>query len=298
MDHYTVPEHAKDRFISTHVASTDVNKYLPPTFVEELTKNKPAWWTARYILSSFSYAEGLVYPNASNAVVEWFQVPSGWKRILASDYGLADEFTYVLGAIDEKDGILYIYDELGTNNRNIEELSRLFYEFTEHIPTGVWYTQPILDPKSGAKRDYDKKDLFTHFEDHGIYFKPGHISVDARVYRLNTYIESGKLRIMDNCVRLIKELTNYKFPDKQLGKSTKAQDKPVDKDNHFINPVEWITMELPSDPARLVLGHWGSSGDYDEIQKIKEAYYANPLATPDELPRGSTTTFNFRGGVL
>lgn len=298
MDDYIVMEEAKDRFISSHVASTDVNAYLPPTFVEELTKNKPAWWTARYVLSSFSYAEGMVYPNSNNCVVETFQVPPTWKRILAADYGLSDDFVYLLGAIDEINGILYIYDELSTNNRNIEELARLFHEFTEHIPTGMWYTQPLLDPKSGAKRDYDKKDLFTHFQEHGIYFKPGHISVDARVYRTNTYMESGKLRIMDKCSQLIGELSEYKFPDKQLGKSTKAMNKPVDKNNHAINPLEWICMELPADPAKLVYGHWGPGNGDDELRALRDKYYTNPLATPDELPSSAETTFDFRKGAL
>lgn len=298
MDEYHVLEDAKDRFISSHVASTDVNAYLPPTFVEELTKNKPAWWTARYILSSFSYAEGMVYPNSQRCVIESFEIPGTWKRILAADYGLADDFVYLLGAIDEQNGILHIYKELSTNNRNIEELSRIFFEFTDHIPVGMWYTQPLLDPKSGAKRDYDKKDLFTHFQDFGIYFQPGHISVDARVFRLNTYIEADKLRIHDNCEQLVGELAEYKFPDKKLGKSTKAQNKPMDKNNHAINPLEWITMELPADPAKLVYGHWGPGNSGDDLRAIRDKYYNNPLATPDKAPTASHTNFDFRGGKL
>lgn len=297
MDEYTIADDVRDKFISSHVASTDVNAYLPETFVEELSKNKPAWWISRYILSSFSYAEGLVYPSAMNAVIPSFDIPPHWKRILAADYGLADDFVYVLAAIDETNGIVHVYDEVSTNNRNIEQLSDLFYEFTEHIPVGMWYTAPILDPKSGAKRDYDKKDLFSHFSEHGIHFKPGHISVDARIYRLNTYLESGKLKIHDKCTQLIGELSEYKFPPRQLGKSTKAMNKPVDKNNHAINPTEWITMELPADPSRLVYGSFSANHGAHTSAAIRQEYEANPLATPYE-PDDNVKMFNFSGGQL
>ena len=38
----------------------------------------------------------------------------------------------------------------------------------EDIPAGGYYCTPILDPKSGAKRDYNKKTLYDHFMDYGI----------------------------------------------------------------------------------------------------------------------------------
>lgn len=36
-------EGAKDKYISTHITSTSANAYLPETFIETNTKNKPAW---------------------------------------------------------------------------------------------------------------------------------------------------------------------------------------------------------------------------------------------------------------
>lgn len=272
VDEYTVPEHARNPFISSHVASTDVNRFLPPTFIEELCKNKPAWWTARYIFSSFSYAEGLVYPSSGNCVVKAFEVDKRWKRIIAADYGLHDDFVYLYGAIDQMNGVLHIYKEVRTNNQNIEELSRIYHEEAKDIPAGGLLTAPILDPKSGAKRDYNKKTLYDHFLDFGIAFQPGHISLDARIYRLNTYFESGKLLIHDCCDALIKELNDYKFPSKKLGTSTKAADKPVDKNNHGINPLEWICMALPADPKKLYYGVYDQNGnDLTQVQEARDS---------------------------
>lgn len=263
-----VPESSKDRAISSHVASTDCNAYLPKNFIPELCKNKPGWWINRYIFSSFNYAEGLVYPSAMTSVVTSYEIPADWKRIVAADYGLSDDFVYLFGAIDEYHGKIVIYKEVRTNNRNIEELAKIFIENTQDIPIGGYYCSPILDPKSGAKRDYNKKTLYDHFLDYGISFIPGHINVDARVFRTNTYFESGRVEIMDCCVGLIGELRDYKFPPKRLGTSTKAQDKPEDKNNHAINPLEWICMALPADPKQLMYGAYDRYGkDLDKPQR-------------------------------
>lgn len=274
-----VPDDIRDPAISAHVASTDVNAYLPPNFIENICKNKPAWWVARYVLSSFEYAEGLVYPTALHHVIPTFDVPADWLKIVAADYGLSDDFVYLFGAIDKQNGVLYIYREIRTNNKNVEELAGLFHRYTKDIPVGGWYTQPILDPKSLGKRDYEKKTLGEHFADYGIIFKPGHISVDARVFRVNTYLESGKLKIMDCCSDLIKELRDYKFPERTLDMSDKAADKPVDKNNHGINPMEWICMDLPSDPRNLVLGAYDHLGNsLVGVQQIsKESWMPHAL---------------------
>jgi hypothetical protein len=261
LDDYQVPENAKDPAIATHVASTDVNAFLPPTFIDELCKNKPAWWISRYVFSSFSYAEGLVYPSAATSIVPTYEVPQYWKRIIAADYGLSDDFVYLFGAIDERRGKLVIYKEVRTNNRNIEELSKLYHSNVTDIPSGGYVCTPLLDPKSGAKRDYNKKTLFDHFLDYGILFQPGHVNVDARVYRTNTYFESGRIEIMDCCAGLIAELRDYKFPPKSLTSSTRAQDKPIDKNNHGINPLEWMCMALPPDPKKLLYGAYDSRGN-------------------------------------
>lgn len=291
VDEYVVMEDKKDPKISAHVTTTHANPYLPPDFIQQISLGKPVWWLKRYVYGSFSYAEGLVYPNASGCIVPRYELPSNFKRIIAADYGLSDNFVYLFGAIDEYRGKIIIYKEVVTNNRNIEELSRLFFAETVDIPMGAMYCQPILDPKSGAKRDYNKKTLYDHFLDHGIYFQPGHIQVDARVFRLNTYIESGKLEIMDCCHTLIEELQDYKFPPKKLDGPQKGADKPVDKNNHCINPLEWITMALPANPKNLMYGA------YDEYGRdLTKPLESKPMYIPLQLQ--DTEQYDPTGGMF
>lgn len=283
-----IPEEI-DPSTSSHIAATDINKFLPNNFIEEITKNKPVWWINRYVKGSFSYAEGLVYPRAMECVIPTAPIPKHWKRLIAFDYGLSDDAVFLYGAVDEENGQVVIYQEQRTNNRSVEDLARIYFEGVRDIPSGCIYSQ-LIDPKSGPKRDYDKKSLSDHFLDYGIYFKGGHVGVEARVFRLNTYIESNKLKIMDCCQGLIKELREYKFPSKKLGQtSTAAADKPVDKNNHAINPLEWIVMELPADPRRIIYGVYNKNGDDVTKPHTPEArYMVHALSDPDEYNYNDT----------
>ena len=256
-DEYKLDTAKIDERVASFVASTDVNAFLPAGFVEEISKNKPLWWVLRYVKSSFSYAEGLVYPKAIDCIVPEAEIPKEYKRIIAFDYGLSDDAVFLFGAIDERAGKVIIYKEVVTKNNNIEELVKLYKNNITDIPDGGILNQ-LIDPKSGPKRDYNKRSLMDLMLDYGILFQAGHVNKDARIFRLNTYIESGKLAIMSNCTYLIGQLKGYKYPERILGKP--YTDKPIDRDNHAIDPLEWIVMDLPADPKNLIHGVYNRLG--------------------------------------
>lgn len=256
---YDQSEYTKDPSISTHIASTDTNRYLPPDFIQENSRNKPAWWVARYLYGSFTYSEGLVYPSAADHVIETFRPPPEWRRMIAFDYGLHNDAVFLFAALDHLKGILYVYKEARTSNANIDTLAELYHTNAADIPSGGLLGQPIADPKSIARRDYNKDSLGDLFIQKGIYFKPGMVSIDARVMRLNAYLEAGKVKIMDCCTGLIREIKAYKFPDRSLNPNA-ALNKPIDKNNHAINPLEWMVTELPDDPKNIIQGVYNKYG--------------------------------------
>jgi len=269
-DIYFQDEQRIDKNISSYVAATNANKYLPENFEEELRKNKPDWWIKRFLQGSFQFSEGLVYPSAMSHIVDDFEIPKHWKRLIAFDYGLYDPARFVYVAIDDRTGIAYAYRNDHTDNKNVHELAEIYKEGTKDIPDGGLYTAPLIDPKSGFKRDFNKNTLANLMLDEGIYFQPGAINVDARVIRMNTYLEAGKLKIFRSCNYLIDELKEYKFKERTLDASSDKQaNKPVDKNNHSINALEWICMALPADPANILMGVYNSAGNY--LANLREA---------------------------
>lgn len=255
--------------VSSHVAATNVNPFLPKGWEDDLRKKRPEWWVKRYLDGSFQYSEGLVYPSFASHIIPYFEIPRHWKRLVAFDYGISDKAAYVFAAIDEVGGKVIIYRNLTAKDRNIEQLAKMYHLGASDIPQGGLYTSPIIDPKSGPKRDYNLRRLADQFLDYGISFQSGAIDVDARIYRLNTYIESGKLKIMDTCTDLIAELEDYRFPERSLTDTKKNMNKPIDKNNHSINGLEWIVMELPSDPRKVIDSLYSPKVEKEQTEKYE-----------------------------
>lgn len=292
-EHYDQLVEELDPNIASHVASTDVNTFLPEDYIAVNTKNKPDWWVRRFIYGSFLFAEGLVYPNFSKCIVPTptkIVIPPKYKIIAAHDYGLQDPSVFLFGFIDTDRGKLVIYKDIRTNNTSVKELADMFKEASKDVLIGQWYTTPIIDPKNN-KRDYDKKDLITHYQEYGVSFKPGFINREARIYRLNDYIEQGRLEVYDCCQYLIKEMRECKFKPRSLNDTTSAKDEPIDKNDHSITPLEWICMELPADPRKLYLDMFDQYGR--SIQEETEKMNRGGWQLSDNKPE--TRTFDDQG---
>lgn len=265
-----VLEEERDVNISTHITSTDCNAYLPDGFIDQLVAHKPKWWTDRYVYGSFNYSEGLVHPMYNQCIVPYKEPDARRVKFMCgADYGLSDDFAYVYAYIDEERGKVVVYKETILQDKGVDKLAAAFHNDTKDIPVGGWFRQPVLDSKSGRKRDYNKKSLYDWFLDYGVNFGEAQMDINARVYRTNTYIENGVLEICENCTYLIDELRNYKFHEKKLGAEyNKNWDKPKDGNDHAITALHFMLMELPADPSKLLYGAYDSKGNsLDDFEK-------------------------------
>ena len=238
---------------SSYVIPTKANSYLPPTFYEDNARNKPDWWVKRYLEGSFDYAEGLVYPNIFGRFITSFEIPDSYLRLVAMDYGIRDATAFIFGAIDDVNGVLYIIDEIYQNNMNAKALAKLYRE-KQHLYNINPYRLPVMDGRSINKRnDLDLRTIGDLFKDEGIWFEPAQMALEARLTRLNELIESKKIFIFkDKCPNLYREIMKYKFPDRNSDDTLKAGgDKPVDKNNHAVNALEFLAMEIPADMKKL-----------------------------------------------
>lgn len=293
MDSLDYPDTLKDPLISSHVTSTTANEFLPTDFIEQNSKNKPLWWVNRYLYGSFAHSEGLVYPAAARAVVPEFKIPANWRRVIALDYGLSDPTAIIFVAIDEENSMAYAYKEVRVVDKNTSEIAAAFHKGASDIPTGGLYCTPLIDPMSAPKRDFQKKTLADYLLDEGLIFQPGVKSVDARVFRLNTYLESGRLKIFNTLKYLNDELSEYRFlPDPEASSGFKA--KPVDKNNHSINALEWIICALPDNPddLRYAYNKQGKPLLPDKEQNLYYDPFAEP-SKPENLPYAVDTSHIF-----
>lgn len=250
-----------DKFVSSHIIPTSLNKFLPPDFEEMNSKGKPLWWIKRYMQGSFDYAEGMVYPNVQQSFVKRFNIPDDWVRVVSMDYGINDETCFLFGAISKENGVLYIFAGIYVNNNDYKSLSRMYWEeYKVAVPLNQLYTPPVMDARSIAKRnDYNLKKIGELFQEEGIYFKPAQMDLDARIIKTNTFINLDKVKIFDDLEYLYKELIAYKFPERTADGKSRG-DKPVDKNNHAISALEFMIMELPDDLHNLENRAYTSDG--------------------------------------
>lgn len=294
-DHtYTVDD--KNPSISSHVIPTKKNSYLPPNFYKENASGKPQWWIKRYLEGSFDYAEGMVYPSALTCFVDDFEIPKHWPRLIGWDHGIRDATAIIFGAIDPKNGIIYLFKEIYVNNMDYHQIGSIFKrEFEYSVPKGSLYRPPVMDGRSINKRnDFNLKTIGDMYADIGIYLEPAQMDVNARMLKVNTMIEKGQLKIFNSLINLKKEILNYKFPERTAdGKMKPNGDKPVDKKNHAINAMEFLLMETPDDLTKLENKAYDENGHelsksalgYFKTKDPVNPYAFNPFSSNKEIKR-------------
>lgn len=276
-----------DSATSVHIASTSSNKYLPKDYIINLSKNKPQWWINRYVLSSFEYAEGLVYPSGiSNSrtgedhiMTSIPKPPHNAKFLLAHDYGLSDPAGVLLAYLDPNIRKLVVYKEYKDNNNHITDLARIIKDIAKEVPQGAWLRPFIIDPKTGPKRDYNKQSLIDLYAGYGLHFQPARTpAVEPGIYKVNMYFEDDKILISPECSELIKELREYSFKQARDQSNTGV---PEDRNNHLLDPLRWIIMELPQDPENLMSAVFNDTGvrvdtyGYDALNIFEDGPHAS-----------------------
>lgn len=267
--------------IAVHIAPTKLNTYLPPTFYEDTARNRPNWWIERYLHGGFFNREGLVYPQAMDHIVEPFKIPDSWERIQASDFGLVDPTVALWGAIDPKDGLVYLYREHYESGKSVAYHAEKMNEHNETIPHGL-LRQPIGDPKGKARSEKDMMSTFDHYAEYGVYFRPGINKIEDGIYKVFTYFELGKVKIFSNLRNTLREVQVYKYPPRKMGEDEKSTEKPLDKDNHAMDCMRYLINDLPDNPFDLVNASFSSA----HVPENSQAHLPHALQDDDD-PYGS-----------
>lgn len=248
---YPKDEDQYNPFMSTHLHSSYQNTYLDPDFQMRISRGKPDWWVARYIHGSFDYAEGMVYPTFAKNIVDPFYIPGHWKRVFSVDFGLRDPTVMLAGAIDPEENVLYIYDEYYKAETPINENAKAMKAILEQVPPGLIYGQVIADP-SGAKRSgATRRSYFNHYAEYGLWFQEGNNNIEAGIAKVFTYLSLYRLKIFSHCINIIREGRSYKYRDNELDQQKNRGEKPVDANNHAMDALRYMLMELPDDPDNL-----------------------------------------------
>ena len=284
--------------MSSYIVPTKANIYLPPSYEEEQSAGKPKWWVERYFKGSFSYATGLVYPTFQENLVAPFKIPNTWKRLIAMDFGIRDQTFFVFLAVDPDNHIAYVYDSLIMTDSSIHTIADAYREKLKHFPVNSLMRTPVMDQRSRRRRmEFNvQKTIGDLFADEGLLFDDAQMNVEARITRTGTLFNKGQLKIFSDQMELIKQLTEYKFPELQVGKHVANADKPQASEDHGPNALEFAVMELPHNLENI-------NYDLYNIGNVGQLYTTKPKTVQDYFDpfssgeRNYDYDFNQIGGI-
>lgn len=245
--------------ISVHIAPTYLNKYLPPDFVENLMRSKPEWWIRRYLEGGFEHTEGAVYPNFSKTVIEPFEIPKHWFHFrLGHDHGLRNPTAAVFIAVnafktaaDHELPKVVAYDLHYEAGKLVPHHAEVIKEKMKKWPFGSLQVLRT-DPSTRNKDPLTGKSVQGYYQEHGIFFQPANNSLDYGLAKVNTYIETGALKIFSTLKPLIDEGVNYKYPEQELVTDKNPDEKPRKYQDHAMDALRYAIVDLPDDPNNII----------------------------------------------
>lgn len=160
---------------------------------------------------------GLVYPVDFNFITTPKEkIPPYWPRCYGMDPGQAN-FAVVWVTKDPNTGIYYVYDEYKHGKVVYLIHAEAIKNRGQWIPGGI-------DPHEAVKPRDTGETVQGYFQSLGLDLAAAKGNPDAVRARIRAMLESGALKIMGNCERILKELRTYRYDPNDPNKIAKNQD--------------------------------------------------------------------------
>ncbi len=186
---------------------------------------------------------GLVFPYSEESVsIEAFKIPEHWPRIAGIDFGYTHPTAVVWVALDPETSIIYVYDCLRIEKREIVEIA-------PYINQRDGATTPIAWPHDGNKqfgmgdsiqgqyRMYGVnllKDKFSNPPKEGQTEGKGGIQVMPGLVEMSTRFKEGRLKVFSHLGEWFDEFRNYHHKDHKI----------VDIDEDLMSATRYAVMSI------------------------------------------------------
>jgi phage terminase large subunit len=203
---------------------------------------------ARLLEGKWASATGVVYPEYMPAdhLIDPIEIPPGWQRYMAIDFGFVHPFICQWWAISPDD-TMYRYKEIYFTERTVREHSKKIIEVCQEIEPAEVIPLAICD--------HDAEDRATLRENH-IRTKPANKSVMLG-------IENTKFRLAENKVKFFRGAlveTDPRLEDAGLPTCTEEEfggyiwdtrlERPVKLKDHGMDATRYMVQQLDGHSAR------------------------------------------------
>ena len=273
---------------SFYVESTtyDNKVNLPDDYIRHMEESYSEEMVKRYLYGSWDVFEGQVFVEFDNRVhvIDPFEIPIFWDRLISIDHGLVNPTAVLWGAIDQ-DGNIFIYDEHYQAGRPISYHAAEIKRKTGKQKISI----TVIDPSTVAKtreKDGFPFSILQEYNDYGIYPVLGNNDVSASINRIKEFLKvnpkryhpvngklgAPKLYILKNCVHMIEEITKYHWKKVRTMAARNPLEQTSDIDDHTVDALRY-----------MIMARWPATPMEDQqIQMrsfFKEEESSNPIAT-------------------
>lgn len=228
-------ESEKDsRWKTFHFSSYD-NPYIKKENLDAERARLTEEFFTQEFMAEFAKFAGLIYTGFDDKVhVQDFEVDESWTFYRSLDFGATDPNAVSFIGID-KDGIIYIFDELYIADLRTSELAELIKNKSAHR----YFVTTYAD--SAAKQSI--MDLASY----GIYCVPVMKNTGegnknwlvAGIDRVHQLLKDQKIVIHPRCKATIKEFMSYSWRKDRLGEAVNI---PEDKNNHILDELRYFVI--------------------------------------------------------
>lgn len=215
-----------------HFTSYDNPTIKKENLDEERKRLTPEFFEQEY-MAEFAKFVGLIYTDFDDKIhVKNFEVDENWSFYRAIDFGVVDPNAVPFMGVD-RDGVIYIYDELYIGDLHISELAELIKQKSAHR-----YFIATYADSAGKQQMMD-------LSQHGIYTIPVKKNVGegnrqwlhATIAEVHQLLKDQKIVIHPRCKATIKEFMSYSWKKDRMGDAVNI---PEDKNNHLMDAIRYF----------------------------------------------------------
>jgi hypothetical protein len=187
--------------------------------------------------------EDSAFPEFSRSVhvVEPFEIPKGWYRFRAADWGYSSPACVLWFAVDYNNN-LWVYRELYTSKITADVFARKVIE----LESGEYIQYGVLDSSTWAKRGDVGPSIAETMIQQGCRWRQSpksRISGKLEIHkRLSMNGKEPGLRVFNNCRNLIRTITTLPVDDKN------PEDVDTNAEDHAYDALRYGCMSRPMHP--------------------------------------------------
>ena len=229
--------------------------YLTKQAIGEFEKTLTEEEKEARLHGKFMHLSGLVFKefDPDSHLVERTQVKSSWTRYMAIDPHPRLPTACLWLAVDEKDR-LYIYDELKFTG-TLKDLAYSIKAQEGNLPADRRFIDPSADKSDSLLTQ--SVNIRQELTKYGVYCERANNDVPLGLSRIKEVLKADKImltgklesrmQISRMCPNLIREMQHYIWDEyKMRPEEHDSKQKPMKKDDHFIDCLRYILIANPT----------------------------------------------------